>query len=266
MSLTWCRRYRSSRRRRRCSWRTWMDSSSPGPSSIGKGARRAWALDARRPLERYSIFHPYLNSVKRTGCGVGGLSMSRKTTAGRTVFGGTGGGGGSARGTITSLVNSPNFNACWRDIPLVKRKTLKIVYLNLFVTVDCRIDTKNHSNSTFTVEITLEEWGQLRFSIRNHLGNDELHCLSPFLLKELDRPCWFLGLDSLVESQNIVEEPSVTNWYYLWRTFLSPLSIAQLSFLLASLTRSPTVFARFTRSLPARSTRWMVLTVRSSLV
>jgi hypothetical protein len=35
--------------------------------------------------------------------------------------------------------------------------------------------------------------------------------------------------------------------------------------LLASLTRSPTVLARLTRSLPAKSTRWIVLTVRSSL-
>ena len=57
----------------------------------------------------------HLNSVNKIGCGAVdiccGGSKSFKTTT-RVVFGGTGGGGGKQRGTITSFVNSPNFNAC----------------------------------------------------------------------------------------------------------------------------------------------------------
>ncbi len=59
-----------------------------------------------------------MNSVKRTGADcVCWLSISRKAPWPRVILGGTGGGGGGgkARGTTTSLVNSPNLSACYRN-------------------------------------------------------------------------------------------------------------------------------------------------------
>lgn len=115
-------RCRSSIRRRRCSWRIAIDSSFPTPSNReysndGNGAIRAWALRRKNEFHRRGFCLTYLNSVKMTGCCCCDcwLSMSRKAPPARISLGGTGGGGGGGkeRGTITSLVNSPNFNACW---------------------------------------------------------------------------------------------------------------------------------------------------------
>lgn len=55
-----------------------------------------------------------MNSVKRTGADgwFCWLSISRRGTWPRLALGGTGGGGGKARGTMTSFVNSPKRRAC----------------------------------------------------------------------------------------------------------------------------------------------------------
>ena len=83
----------------------------------------------RSTLEHYNTVHDshiqwklctYLNSVKRIGCAFDccccWLPISRRTVPAvgvRFDLGRTGGGGGGKeRGTITSLVSSPNFNAC----------------------------------------------------------------------------------------------------------------------------------------------------------
>ena len=51
-----------------------------------------------------------------------------------------------------------------------------------------------------------------------------------------------------------------------WKASYDESMMSEAFVLLASLTRSPTVLARLTRSLPARSTRCMVLTIKSSFV
>lgn len=50
-----------------------------------------------------------------------------------------------------------------------RMSSVERAYLNLLVAIGRGIDAENHAYATFAIEVALEERGQLRLSVRDHL-------------------------------------------------------------------------------------------------